>query len=170
VKACRLDPDSVRERSSGLSVPDELRLVSDIRDEDRGLSLPFFVILRRGVESSSSTLATQHSIDIKDLAAMLRDRFDRGEECACGVCAEDWKGAELGGSGEDRPEEMVGEKPQVSGRLYKHGHGIGATRPTRGCRTDGASLCSGALCPGARAKQNRGRNRGGGWWGTTPPV
>jgi hypothetical protein len=40
----------------------------------------------------------------------------------------------------------------VSGRLYKHGHGIGGTRPpTRGCRTDGASLCCAAPLTSARA-------------------
>jgi hypothetical protein len=35
VKACSLEPDSVRDRSSGVSVPaDELRLDSDTRDAD----------------------------------------------------------------------------------------------------------------------------------------
>lgn len=70
VKACRLDPDSVSDRSSGESVSDdEPRLVSDIRDDDDlGLSLLLpppqpRLRRRRSVEPSSSTAAlppTQH--------------------------------------------------------------------------------------------------------------
>jgi hypothetical protein len=52
-----LEPDIVRDRSSGDSVPDELRLLNDILEDDLeddiGLPLPLRLIRRADAESSS---------------------------------------------------------------------------------------------------------------------
>jgi hypothetical protein len=77
VKACRLEPDIVRDRSSGDSVPDELRLLNDILEDDLRLPFPFRPIRRADVESSSYSSATapqrtQHEKGFQDRTAMSR--------------------------------------------------------------------------------------------------
>jgi hypothetical protein len=77
VKACRLEPDIVRDRSSGDSVPDELRLLNDILEDDLGLPFPLRPIRRADAESSSYSSATapprtQQEKGFQDRTAMSR--------------------------------------------------------------------------------------------------
>jgi hypothetical protein len=72
-----LEPDNVRDRSSGDSVPDELRLLSDIlEDDDDDLGLTFRPTRRRDAARSSSLSSatalppTQQEKWLQDRAAM----------------------------------------------------------------------------------------------------
>jgi hypothetical protein len=74
VNACRFEPDSVTDRSSGDSVP-ELRLVNDILEDDFE-ELPFPLRLRDALSSSSVAAAprTQHEKGFQGFAAMPRTK------------------------------------------------------------------------------------------------
>ena len=96
MKACRLDPDSVSDKSSGVSVPVDPRLDRDTRDDEDDSSPLRSPLLRlRGDDGEAPAAAppTQQNRDFHDCAeaiTQLREQLGKNPPKANGASLVSW--------------------------------------------------------------------------------